>query len=182
MSAWKPIESAPRDGTEVLAWREDCGVMLARYCAPIDFMPEDECERIGDSAEQQDWFYADFRHGGRMQGDEVPTHWMPLPTYPAEDMVCPGCSLNLSTFPPVSFSEHMERAEEMRRNPRVPETEQEKAIRVARGIEAASPGRHFISKHLTSQQNKMIEPARCVCGCFTRDPACPASIHRAPPG
>jgi hypothetical protein len=32
--------------------------------------------------EIDDWFFADFVHGGRLEGKEVPTHWMPLPEPP----------------------------------------------------------------------------------------------------
>jgi Protein of unknown function (DUF551) len=33
-----------------------------------------------EDAEAQDWFYADFIAGGRM--DSAPTHWMPIPDPP----------------------------------------------------------------------------------------------------
>jgi hypothetical protein len=76
---------APKNGTEILGWREDCGVMIIRYIAPIDFMNTDEIEKSEldeDSMETEDWFYADFMYGGRLEGSEAPTHWMPLPEGP----------------------------------------------------------------------------------------------------
>jgi hypothetical protein len=90
---WQPIETAPKDGTEILAWREDCGVLLVRWIAPINFLTEREIEKAvsegyredgseDEWVEQQDWFYADFVAGGRLEGFEVPTHWMPLPPPP----------------------------------------------------------------------------------------------------
>lgn len=80
---WYPIETAPKDGTEILAWRDDCGILLARWDAPENFLPDSECEKLGsESAEQYDWFYADFVDGGRLEGSEIPTHWMPLPSFP----------------------------------------------------------------------------------------------------
>jgi len=80
---WREIETAPKDGTEILVWREDCGILLARWDVPENFLTESECEKMGaESAEQYDWFYADFVEGGRLDGSEIPTHWMPLPFMP----------------------------------------------------------------------------------------------------
>jgi len=86
MSEWQPIETAPRDGTEILGWRDDCGAMLIRYTACDAFMSEDEIERSGLDEEtlfKPDWFGADFVAGCmRLEGSELPTHWMPLPEPP----------------------------------------------------------------------------------------------------
>ena len=80
---WQPIETAPKDGTEILVWRYDIGsVLIARWDAPANFMTDRECEEIGPGAEQYDWLYVDFVAGGRMEGPEAPTHWMPLPEPP----------------------------------------------------------------------------------------------------
>jgi len=89
---WKPIETAPKDGTEILVWRSDCGILLARWDAPENFLSDRECEELGESAEQYDWLYADFVAGGRMEGSEVPTHWQPLPDEPNSviDTTSPG--------------------------------------------------------------------------------------------
>ncbi len=81
---WQNIKSAPKDGTEILGWREDAGIMLIRYTAPIDFLTESELDILDEqSAESYDWFYADFVAGGRLDGNEAPTHWMPLPKEPS---------------------------------------------------------------------------------------------------
>jgi hypothetical protein len=76
----RSIETAPRDGTEILMWREDAGWFLARWIAPCDFLHERELENMNDT-ENPDWFYADFICGGRWDGGE-PTHWSPLPDAP----------------------------------------------------------------------------------------------------
>lgn len=82
---WMPIETAPKDGREVLVWRDDCGVLLARWGSAGDFLTEQEIEKSGmsdDDLGREDWFYADFISGGRMEGSEAPTCWMPLPSQP----------------------------------------------------------------------------------------------------
>jgi hypothetical protein len=83
---WEPIETAPKDGSEILVWRKDCGILLARWAAASDFMTTAEMEReaTGDDEwmDEPDWFCADFISGCRLDGSEAPTHWMPLPEPP----------------------------------------------------------------------------------------------------
>lgn len=83
MIKWQPIETAPMDGTEILGWREDCGIILIRFTAPIHFATDSELDVLdSESAECHDWFSADFIEGLRLDGSEAPTHWMPLPEGP----------------------------------------------------------------------------------------------------
>jgi hypothetical protein len=81
-SAWMPMDTAPKDGTEILVWRDDCGIFIARWDAPENFLSEVECEQLGPCAEEDDWFYADFVAGGRLDSCEYPQMWMPLPSEP----------------------------------------------------------------------------------------------------
>ena len=82
-SPWQPIETAPKDGSEVLVWRDDTGILLARYTSCAEFLPDAELEHMDEvSAIQEDWFAADFLSGGRLESDCAPTHWMPLPPAP----------------------------------------------------------------------------------------------------
>lgn len=83
--AWQPIETAPKDGTEILGWRKDCGILLVRWTNCESFMTDREMEESGLDDEAifaSDWFCADFVSGGRLEGSEAPTHWMPLPAPP----------------------------------------------------------------------------------------------------
>jgi hypothetical protein len=84
---WQPIETAPKDGTEVLIWREDCGPLMGRYCSAneLSTMSDRERDELDEaSLFQEDWWGGDADGGGfRLEGSEVPTHWMPLPTPPA---------------------------------------------------------------------------------------------------
>lgn len=80
---WQPIESAPKDGREILGYRHDCGVLIIRWTSPSEFCTDAELADIGmESAEKEDWFCADFIAGQRLEDDETPTHWMPLPEAP----------------------------------------------------------------------------------------------------
>ncbi|MBK8467852.1 MAG: hypothetical protein IPL32_18730 [Chloracidobacterium sp.] len=87
---WQPIETAPRDGTEILAYSEigNTGCMLVRWIALQDFITTQEAEEFSNigmsesALEVPDWFFADFCHGDRLSPDCYPTHWMPIPAIP----------------------------------------------------------------------------------------------------
>lgn len=75
---WQPIETAPKDGTEIIVWREDAGTFMARWIEPANFLTEKEIENWSEhDVWEPDWFYADFVSGGRLEPG--PTHWTPLP-------------------------------------------------------------------------------------------------------
>lgn len=87
-NAWQSIETAPKDGTEVLVWRKDAGALIAMYGALQDFISDEELDGIlrdygvgkeSDFIEQEDWWGFGFFGAERLEGDLVPTHWMPLP-------------------------------------------------------------------------------------------------------
>jgi len=82
--AWQPIETAPMDGTEILAWRSDCGQFIASYTSPSAFpMTQAEIDEMDEEALfAEDWF-TQWPQALRLEGSETPTHWMPLPAEPA---------------------------------------------------------------------------------------------------
>lgn len=75
MSEWQPIETAPRDGTEILGFRPDQGVFIFRWAETSDFDSTDPGEEWSE-----DWWHDLW---GWMEGDLQPTHWMPLPPPPS---------------------------------------------------------------------------------------------------
>lgn len=84
-SGWRPIAEAPRDGTEMWGYREDCGTFLMRWTCAADFLTEKELKGWNEEdAQCYAWFYADFIHGGRLEGSEAPAHFMPLPPPPGQ--------------------------------------------------------------------------------------------------
>lgn len=63
MGGWQPIESAPKDGTEILLYCPTSEVFVGIYCA-------------GWGRGWAPRFYDDTP-------DFIPTHWMPLPDPPS---------------------------------------------------------------------------------------------------
>jgi hypothetical protein len=83
---WQPIETAPRDGTEILIWDEGdngFGWVVARY------ETKEGWAAIGSTTDMMKvgrvrWHVAAQMYRGRYQLIKKPTYWMPLPA-PPED-------------------------------------------------------------------------------------------------
>lgn len=81
---WQKIETAPKE-TEVLVYREDAGVVMGKLTSLSEILSDREIEDSDyseDSLFCEDWFCGDFSNSERWEGDEKPTHWMPLPDGP----------------------------------------------------------------------------------------------------
>lgn len=63
---WQPIETAPKDGTEFLAWRR--GMFANCYR-----VPRDDCEM---------WCFGGQSAAVEYRPSIKPSHWMPLPPPP----------------------------------------------------------------------------------------------------
>lgn len=78
---WQPIETAPKDGTEILVWCKSGGVARVRWNSYRH-----------DGMDWQDWeMRADRWHAAHDPvGDQlyatVASHWMPLPSPPSSPM------------------------------------------------------------------------------------------------
>ena len=64
---WQPIETAPRDGTIVLAYQRD-DIFPARFVSSADMVGAEDTTRRWWSTQGQ---------------QQAPTHWMHLPDPPA---------------------------------------------------------------------------------------------------
>lgn len=64
---WRPIETAPKDGTAILAWNEDY-ISIALW--------NKACKQWADLTDQG--------IGDECAYTDNPTHWMPLPAPPAD--------------------------------------------------------------------------------------------------
>ena len=76
---WQPIETAPKDGTEIIAMYKHIETQIvhnAFYMTSNDF-EEKESEYIG-------WWSYDKSEVSRVMLNDwmTPTHWMPLPDAP----------------------------------------------------------------------------------------------------
>ncbi|WP_088146979.1 hypothetical protein [Achromobacter denitrificans] len=100
---WKPITSAPKDGTEILVWRSDCGQFIASYTSADAFpMTQDELDAWDEETLfAKDWF-TQWPQALRLEGSEVPTLWQPLPVDPCQtcnDQGAVGNILNAEPCP-----------------------------------------------------------------------------------
>ena len=86
LQRWQPIETAPRDGAEILAWREDCGLFIASFTSlgspPLS---QPEIDATDDEALVAGGWFTQQPHTLRLDDSEAPTHWMPLPMPPKTD-------------------------------------------------------------------------------------------------
>ncbi len=75
MPGWRPISTAPKDGTVFLGWSE-----REWFAQPICW-ERPNCDDGSHPGEPNEWVYADFDLHART-GVVSPTHWMPIPAPP----------------------------------------------------------------------------------------------------
>ncbi len=73
---WQPIETAPKDGTEVLLSNPTDGyVLIGHFVAPCSVLPD-------SPDDEQDWYTTEGDYLGTVgNSSTAPTHWMPLPKH-----------------------------------------------------------------------------------------------------
>ena len=82
VDGWQPMNTAPKDGTEILVWRDDSGSFIARHTDGYGVIPEHEQDEewcTEETLEHEGWWSDAY---GWQEGPETPTHWMPIPTGP----------------------------------------------------------------------------------------------------
>lgn len=83
-TSWQPMESCPKH-VEVLFYREDCGVISGQLTCADTFMTDKERDS-GEYSEEEQYSEGAWCYGPdgveRLDGDLVPTHWMPYPAEP----------------------------------------------------------------------------------------------------
>lgn len=81
-SGWRPIESAPRDETRILAWSQELGARETYW------------RFYGEGSQAREWFKRGEGPSGAWDWPEphnnwsaswTPTHWMPLPLPPTSE-------------------------------------------------------------------------------------------------
>lgn len=71
---WRQFDTAPEDGTEIIVWRADSGVFTSFYREADWWIATPTRPPEEDAA----WFATT----GEDLSDDLPTHWMPLPSPP----------------------------------------------------------------------------------------------------
>jgi len=71
-TGWQPIETAPRDGTRILAW-DGVDQWIVHW---------QDCSGVSELAPSMGWA-THYDCGCMAYDQEFPTHWMPLPPPPA---------------------------------------------------------------------------------------------------
>lgn len=82
---WQPIETAPRDGTDILVYYEFATVPIA-HIARWDDGEMWDSTGFSSQEEAAGWWsnIESFVSQHKLSGYNTPTHWMPLPEPPKE--------------------------------------------------------------------------------------------------
>lgn len=83
---WQPIEMAPKDGSQVLVWREGWDICLLIWKTNHRIV---EARKVGEDV----FGMSDSYFGDPIESDDYelakpgqgPTHWLPLPPVPVEN-------------------------------------------------------------------------------------------------
>jgi hypothetical protein len=82
MSEWQPIETAPKDGTEIIVGNDQATVWITRGSWWSD--GEHWATQGYDKQEEAAgwWSYANSVGQDKLNDYRQPTHWLPMPTPP----------------------------------------------------------------------------------------------------
>jgi hypothetical protein len=76
---WQPIETAPKDGTEVIVMHRHIETQIVHNAFWIAKEETDDPNDVG-------WWSYEYSEVGRIKLDDwlAPTHWIPLPEFPTK--------------------------------------------------------------------------------------------------
>lgn len=77
---WQPIETAPRDGTVILAYCPEYGMRQTEMGRYREGSPGYARWEMGDGPRNYGWVWIEEKHNSAHTWK--PTHWMPLPPPP----------------------------------------------------------------------------------------------------
>jgi len=91
LTEWRPFDTAPQDGTEIIVYREDALVFTASFCESRSEEPANEHDRqwFGESTDEDGWCW--FSACGDDLTGDLPTLWMPMPAPPLTQEKIDGC-------------------------------------------------------------------------------------------
>jgi hypothetical protein len=77
---WQPIETAPKDGTDIIVMYIHCETQIVHAAFWLEANLDDELDETG-------WWTYDWSEVSRSKMDDhyTPTHWMPLPPPPTDE-------------------------------------------------------------------------------------------------
>lgn len=83
---WQPFSSCP-ENTDVIFYRQDCGVINGRLCA-YDYFMDDRDRDLTEITEEEQFTVRAWCYGPKglemLDEDLEPTHWLALPPTPFE--------------------------------------------------------------------------------------------------
>ena len=79
MSKWQPIETAPKDGRQLLMFCDDYDPAVFVASFGWTDLPKNHADYW------EGWIFAEEILASHTETEPEPTHWMPLPAPPAEE-------------------------------------------------------------------------------------------------
>lgn len=86
MDKWQPIETAPKDGTEIIVGMDMATVWVVHVAFWVQV--DEDMKLMGDWSDSDTGWWSYIRGSvtqEKLEGIYEPTHWMPLPKPPVDN-------------------------------------------------------------------------------------------------